>query len=90
MEAVTDSLTETIAALVAKFAPPETRNVALTPTTHLVDELGIDSSRMVDIVLDTEDAFQIRIDDEEIDNTRTFGELVELVRSKAAPNGKTS
>ena len=90
METVTDSLTEAIAALIAKFAPPEARNIALTPATHLVDELGIDSSRMVDIVLDAEDAFDIKIDDQEIDSTRTFGELVELVRSKTADNGKMS
>jgi acyl carrier protein len=61
--------------------------VALTPATHLVDELGIDSARMIDIVLNVEDAFDIIMNDEEINSTRTFGDLLELVRSKTQMKG---
>ena len=85
-----NSVTTTIETLIAKFAPPEYQNVALMPATHLVDELGIDSARMVDIVLDVEDTFHITIEDQEINRTRTFGDLVELVQSKTQSDGATA
>jgi acyl carrier protein len=72
---------------IAKFTVPECRSVVLTPATHLVDELGIDSARMIDIVLNVEDAFDIIMNDEEINSTRTFGDLLELVRSKTQMKG---
>jgi acyl carrier protein len=72
---------------IAKFTIPECRSVVLTPTTHLIDELGIDSARMIDIVLNVEDAFDIIMNDEEINSTRTFGDLLELVRSKTQMKG---
>ena len=87
MQTANDSLMVTIAALIAKFVPPESQGVALTPATALVDELGIDSARLVDIVLDVEDAFRITIADEEIDTVRTVGGLVELVSNKTHKNG---
>jgi acyl carrier protein len=75
---------------IAKFTVPECRNVALTPTTNLVDELGIDSARMIDIVLNVEDAFDITMSDEEIHSARTFGDLLEIVRSRTQMKGVTA
>ena len=87
METTTDPLIATIATLIAKFTPPEYQNVALMPATHLVDDLGIDSARMIDIVLDVEDSFHITVEDQEINKTRTFTDLVELVQLKTRANG---
>lgn len=90
METTTDSLIAMLEKHIAKFTAPERRDVVLTPTTHLVDELGIDSARMIDIVLDVEDTFNITMSDEEIDSKRTFGDLLELVRSKIQTKGATA
>jgi acyl carrier protein len=90
METTTDSLIATLEKHIAKFTAPECRNVVLSPTTHLVNELGIDSARMIDIVLDVEDTFNITMKDEEIDSARTFGDLLELVRSKTQAKGGTA
>jgi len=58
---------------------PEASNDKLTESTNIVDDLGINSSRLVDIVLDFEDKFGIRIEDSEIDKMPTIGDAVNLV-----------
>jgi acyl carrier protein len=72
--------------LIVQFAVPEKRGVAITPETALVDEVGIDSPRMIDLMLDIEDRFGITIEDEQMQQVRTFADLVEPrldVRSRA-------
>lgn len=50
----------------------------------LFAELGIDSPRRIDILLDTEDKFNISIEDSQFDKVRTFGDLVQLVETLTA------
>jgi acyl carrier protein len=73
--------------IIRKFTPPECARVAIQPDTHLIDELGIDSARMIDIVLDVEDTFNITVDDNEIHQTKTFGDLLRIVSSKVPAKG---
>lgn len=76
-------ITEALEAIIRRFAP-QNRELRLTPTTHLVNEAGIDSPRMIDIVLEVEDQFGIIVDDADVQKVRTFGELVALVGSHTA------
>lgn len=55
-------------------------------TARLREDLKINSARVVDIVMDIEDAFGITIDDDEVDLVETVHELVALVR-KTVPVG---
>ncbi len=48
----------------------------------LVDDLNVHSARLVDIILEMEDKFEIRIDDEEAGALTTVGSAVDLVISK--------
>jgi acyl carrier protein len=77
-------ITEALEGIIRRFAPQNRQDLRLTPTTHLVNEAGIDSPRMIDIVLEVEDYFGITVDDAEIQKVRTFGELVTLVGSRSA------
>jgi acyl carrier protein len=72
-------ITETLEGIIRRFAPQNRGQLQLTPATHLVNEAGIDSPRMIDIVLEVEDRFGIVVDDSDIQKVRTFGELVNLV-----------
>jgi acyl carrier protein len=76
-------LTETLEAIVRRFAPKKHLEIQFTPETHLVEDVGIDSPRMIDIVLEIEDRFGFTIEDEDAQRVRTFGELMELVQSHA-------
>ncbi len=52
----------------------------ITPETNIEQDLGADSLDVVDILMSIEDEFEIEIPDEEIDNIRTVGELVNYVK----------
>jgi acyl carrier protein len=73
--------------IVRRFAPKQRTNVTIATETKLADELGIDSPRMIDIVLEVEDRFGISLEDVDVDKTATVGDLllaVELRRRAAA------
>lgn len=56
----------------------------LAPETHLINDLNINSAHLVDIILDTEEAFDIEIDDEAAEQMLTVKAAVEIVQSKLA------
>ncbi len=63
----------------------ETANVdgsKVTEEATLHDDLGIDSLDSVEIVLELESAYDIKIEDEEIQNLKTVGDIMKLVESK--------
>ena len=50
--------------------------------THILDDLKVNSARLVDVVLEFEDAFDIEIADDDVDSVETIGNAVELILSK--------
>jgi acyl carrier protein len=50
--------------------------------THILDDLKVNSARLVDVVLEFEDAFDIEIADDDVDSVETVGNAVELIESK--------
>ncbi|MFB3117140.1 MAG: phosphopantetheine-binding protein [Myxococcota bacterium] len=42
----------------------------------------MNSARLVDVVLEFEDAFDIEIDDDDVDKVETVGNAVELIEAK--------
>jgi acyl carrier protein len=54
----------------------------ISPETSILDDLKVNSARLVDIVLAFEDAFGIEIDDEDADKVRTIGDATKLVIAK--------
>ncbi|MBQ3329820.1 MAG: acyl carrier protein [Ruminococcus sp.] len=49
--------------------------------TDLQDDLGADSLDVIDLLMSSEDEFEIEIPDEEIENIRTVGDLVNYIES---------
>ena len=79
---MTTNIATTLEDIVRRFAPKETAALALTRETRLTDDAGIDSPRMIDLVLGVEDAFRITVDDDDLDRVKTFGQLVDLVQER--------
>jgi acyl carrier protein len=52
--------------------------------THILDDLKVNSARLVDIIIKCEDTFGITIEDDEADKIRTIGDAVGLVQQKLA------
>ena len=71
---------------VVKILTPYVKNQealdAVALSTHILDELKVNSARLVDVVLEFEDAFDIEIADEDVDSVETVGNAVELIASK--------
>ena len=51
-------------------------------TIIMTDDLGLDSLTMVEIVLAVEDAIGMGIDNDEIQQLRTLGDIKEFIRRK--------
>lgn len=52
----------------------------ITPTAHFRDDLGADSLDQVELIMATEEAFHIAIDDDLADELVTFGQLLAHVQ----------
>lgn len=73
---------------VIKILTPYVKNQAaldsIDMSTHILDELKVNSARLVDVVLEFEDAFDIEIADDDVDSVETVGDAVHLIESKFA------
>lgn len=49
--------------------------------TNIARDLGADSLDVVELLMSIEDEFDVQIPDEEIENIRTIGELVDYIQA---------
>ncbi len=54
----------------------------MSEDTNFIQDLKINSSRLVDVILSLEDTFEIEIADEEVEGLTTIGAVIKLIRSK--------
>ena len=64
------------------YLPEDVSVDSITPQSHLVNELNINSANLVDVVLDIEDHFDITIEDEEIEKMDTVDSALALIGTK--------
>ena len=55
---------------------------SITAETTLADDLGADSLDVVDLLMSIEDEFEVEIPDEEVENIKTVGALVEYIEGQ--------
>ena len=66
------------------YLPEDVSVDDITPNSHLINELNINSANLVDVVLDVEDHFDITIEDDEIEKMDTAANPLEIISQKAA------
>jgi acyl carrier protein len=79
------SETEIIEKVVTILSPYAKNAEALkqvSATSHILEDLKVNSARLVDVVLAFEDEFGIEIADEEVDEVNTVGDAVRVIASK--------
>ena len=54
----------------------------VSPATNILEDLKVNSARLVDVVLAFEDEFDIEIADEDVDVVNTVGDCVGLIAEK--------
>jgi len=54
----------------------------ITLDKHIIDDLGADSLDIVEVVVDIETAFDIKIEDQEYQEANTVQKIIDLVNNK--------
>ncbi|HEX3590361.1 MAG TPA: acyl carrier protein [Pseudonocardiaceae bacterium] len=75
-----EQIEQDLAAIVEEIAGVAAADV--TPEKSFVDDLDIDSLSMVEIAVQAEDKFGVKIPDDELANLKTVGDAVNYIASK--------
>ncbi len=54
----------------------------ITPHKHIINDLGADSLDIVEVIVDVETAFHIKIEDQEYQEADTVQKIINLVNNK--------
>lgn len=57
----------------------------LTKETEFIKDLKINSANLVDVILDVEDEFDIRIENEEMEQMISVKSAIDIITSKLSP-----
>ena len=66
------------------FVKDEAALQSATGATSILDDLQVNSARLVDIILAIEDEFDIEIDDDAADKVNTLQDAVDLIAEKTS------
>jgi acyl carrier protein len=70
--------------IIGTYAKDKDALESVTDETNILQDLKVNSARLVDVILDFEDAFDIEVEDEDADNVNTVGDAVSLIMSKVS------
>lgn len=70
---------ETVVRIITPFARNAEALKAVSDSTRILEDLQVNSARLIDIVLAVEDEFGIAIDDSLADRVRTLGDAARIV-----------
>ena len=73
---------EALKEIIKIYLPEDVSVDDITPSSHLINELNINSANLVDVVLDVEDHFDITIEDDEIEKMETVANALEVIGQK--------
>ncbi|MBQ6714328.1 MAG: acyl carrier protein [Clostridia bacterium] len=54
---------------------------SITAETRIAEDLGADSLDVVELLMSIEDEFDVEVPDEEIENVKTVGDVVEYIKA---------
>ena len=79
---------EEIFAKVVEIVRPFVKNQeafdSVGENTNILQDLKVNSARLVDIIPDFEDAFDIEVEDEDADAVNTMGDAVRLIAARVS------
>lgn len=68
--------------IVKIYLPEDVTADDIVPESNFVSELNINSANLVDIVLDVEDKFDIRLENEDMDQMQTVNDALVIIETK--------
>ena len=73
---------ERVVKILTPWAKNEEALASVGMETSILDDLKVNSARLVDVVIAFEDDFDIEIADEDVDSVNTVGDAVTLITAK--------
>jgi len=73
---------EKVIAILKRYAKNEDALSGVSSSTNILEDLRVNSARLVDVILDFEDAFDIEIADEDADSVTTVGDALQLIEAR--------
>ncbi|WP_118951541.1 acyl carrier protein [Taibaiella helva] len=73
---------EKLKPILAPYAKDQEALQHLTRETSFIRDLKINSANLVDVVLDVEEAFDVEIDNESMEQMLTVGAAIDIVEAK--------
>lgn len=78
------TLIDKLKAIIAPYAANKQALSNLNETTDFINDLEINSANLVDVILDIEEVFDIRINNEEMEQMLTVKAAVAIIERKLA------
>jgi acyl carrier protein len=73
---------EALLKIISPYLPEDVGEGAISPGSDLVRDLNINSSHMVDIILDVEDHFNIMLEDQDMESLKTVEDALGIIEGK--------
>ncbi len=75
---------EKVVGILDPFVKNREALVTIGMETSILKDLKVNSARLVDVVLEIEDTFEIEVKDEDADKVKTVGDAVKLILAAQA------
>ena len=77
-----DQIFSKVIEIVRPYAKNEDALESASEDTNILQDLKVNSARLVDVILEFEDEFEIEVEDEDADAVDTVGDAVALIAAK--------
>jgi len=71
-----------VVGILKRYTKNEQALVGVSAETNILEDLRVNSARLVDVILDFEDAFNIEIADDDADSVTTIGDALQLIEAR--------
>lgn len=77
-----EQIFEKVVAILKRYTKNEDALSGVSASTNILEDLRVNSARLVDVILDFEDVFNIEIADEDADSVTTVGDALQLIEAR--------
>ena len=77
-----EQIFEKVVAVLKRYTKNEDALTGVSVSTNILEDLKVNSARLVDVILDFEDVFNIEIADEDADSVNTVGDALQLIEAR--------
>ena len=70
--------------IIIPYLPEDIESNTIDQSSHLINELNINSAHLVDIALDLEDRYDIILEDDDMQQMQTVGDALKIITLKTS------